>query len=611
MPSRVWLRVAVGALLAWRLGADLLPALPEIRNDFANYYVPARIVRAGGPLERAYEMEWFQNEIRRAGIDRLGGFASFPPASALLLRPFAGWTPPSAKLAWAALLGAAYLAAYATLRPVAGMRGDWLALVFLLAGASLTNALLFGQPYTVLLLLLALSLRALLAGRPFLAGALLAPVFVLKLYGAAFLLHFLWTRRWRAAAGFAVGAAVLGAASVAILGPAVHVQYVREQLPSLVRGDYVDSYSPAWQTLGSVARRLFQGEPELNPHPVLEAPALGRALGRGLGVLVLLLSALTRPSGPRGLPRAWAALTAGSLAASPVLASYHFVLLVLPVALLVGDAELRPWLRASLAGLLAFATSPYVFSLAHRAHGWGNLAAAPRLLASLAVLGVALWLLGRARPVWLAPAAALVAGLAALPGEEAPGWARVPGTRGPVAAPAACEGTLAWVAVEGERLVVRAADGRRWEGPGDTFGPRCDGGRFTVARSVEAGGTGAPAEAADGDASPAGTAVRIDARAGELLEQGPAGGRVLARGRILHPRLSPDGGWVAYQSWRAGRGWDVLALERATGRVVPVAGSAANEQQPSWMPDGRALVFVSDYRRGLGYGALYRVGFAP
>ena len=104
------------------------------------------------------------------------------------------------------LLAAAYVGAFVALRPIVGLRGALLALVFLLPEPrSPTRSLRPALP--LFLLLLALSLRALMAGRTFLAGALLAPVFALKLYGAAFLLHFLWTRRCRAAAGFVVGAA--------------------------------------------------------------------------------------------------------------------------------------------------------------------------------------------------------------------------------------------------------------------------------------------------------------------------------------------------------------------------------------------------------------------
>ena len=85
-------------------------------------------------------------------------------------------------------------------------------------------------------------------------------------------------------------------------GPALHVQYLREQLPSLVRGEYVDAYSSAWQTIGSLARRMFQAEPELNPYPVLDAPALARSLGAGLAHSSCCSRPSPRPKG-RAAPR--------------------------------------------------------------------------------------------------------------------------------------------------------------------------------------------------------------------------------------------------------------------------------------------------------------------
>ena len=75
------LRVLVLALLAVHLALSVAPALGTISNDFANYYVPARLVAAGAPVDRLYERNWLQNEIRRAGIDRLGLFVPNPPAS--------------------------------------------------------------------------------------------------------------------------------------------------------------------------------------------------------------------------------------------------------------------------------------------------------------------------------------------------------------------------------------------------------------------------------------------------------------------------------------------------------------------------------------------------
>jgi Tol biopolymer transport system component len=87
---------------------------------------------------------------------------------------------------------------------------------------------------------------------------------------------------------------------------------------------------------------------------------------------------------------------------------------------------------------------------------------------------------------------------------------------------------------------------------------------------------------------------------------------VLARGALRRPRLSPDARWVAFQAWQAAsRSWDVLALERESGRLVVVASGPSNEVEPAWAPDGDRLFFASDRRRGLGFTALYSTAFRP
>jgi Tol biopolymer transport system component len=108
--------------------------------------------------------------------------------------------------------------------------------------------------------------------------------------------------------------------------------------------------------------------------------------------------------------------------------------------------------------------------------------------------------------------------------------------------------------------------------------------------------------------------VQVDRAAAVLIEREDAGGapRVLAHGLLRRPRLSPDARWVAFQAWQAAsRSWDVLALERASGRVVVVASGPSNEVEPAWAPDGASLAFASDRRRGLGFTALYSAPFRP
>jgi hypothetical protein len=612
-------RALAFVLLAAHAAFSLWPAMTTIGNDFANYYVPARLLAARVPLDGLYQRDWLQNEIRRAGIDRLGSFAPNPPANAALLAPLAALTPPAAKAAWSALLALALLGSFSVLARVCPTAPGWLlALAFLLQSASLANALIFGPPYALLLLLSCASLWALTRGRPLLAGALLAPAAALKLYTLPFALAFALARRWLALLGLLAGLAVLVGASVAVLGWPVHGTYLREVLPPSLAGELMDPYAPSLQSVASVAHRMFQYEPELNPEPLADLPGLARAATRGSGVALMLLGALAwrRADDPGRTRRAWAALTLGSLAASPFTGTYHFLLLALPAGLLLDDAHARgAVLRTALVlGLAAFATSWLPLWLGRTVMSDGPLAA-PRLAALVALLAMSLRGLLTPRRVAIAVGGGVAAGALAWSAVPEPPWKRVESARGYVQAePVACGGVLAWVVVDGERLVIRDSAGGRFEAAGDAFSPRCDAGRLRFEVSSPPGGRDDPTARAEMDRSPDGrTVVVADAAVGAIIERtrGEAP-RVLARGRLRRPRLSPDGRWVAYQAWEAdSRSWDVLAVERAGGRVVRITSDPGNEVEPSWLPGGDRLVFASDRRRGLGFTALYTVAFAP
>ncbi len=595
------------ALAAGHACLSLWPALFEVRNDFANYYVPARMVVEGRPRARLYERDFFQAEARRAGLAPLGSFVPQPPANALLLVPVARLPPKSAKAAWTLLLALAYAACLPVLRNATGLPWSIVALVLLLPTSSLGNALAYGQPYPLLLLSLSLSLLLLDRGRGFLSGALLAPVLLLKLYAVPHVLFLALGRRWRALLGLAAGLALTIAVSVAALGGELHASYLAEVLPWSLSGEIQDPYSPLWGSFGSLARRLFQAEPDLNPRPALDVPALAAPLARAASALVVLLALAPRggADGAAALRRQWAALTIAALLASPLTQSYHFVLLALPVALLVAEPGSRGR-RLLLLTLLAFLTSPLPHYFVPFAHGWGNLLAYPRLpaLGLLLALALAGWLT-RARALACASLACAMA-LATPAAAADPPWQRIAAARGYLAAePVACEGGIAWLEIERDRYVVRRDDGRVLRADGDLVSPRCTAGRLS-ARHLGAPPAGSERFDDDRDRDERGI-VSVDASGGALFVSDGSGAlRPLASGRFRRPRLSPDGRLVAAQSWEDGS-WDIRVIERDGGASRRVTSQPSNEVEPSFSADGGWLLFASDWRRGLGSTAIYRI----
>ncbi|MBN2192682.1 MAG: PD40 domain-containing protein [Polyangiaceae bacterium] len=64
--------------------------------------------------------------------------------------------------------------------------------------------------------------------------------------------------------------------------------------------------------------------------------------------------------------------------------------------------------------------------------------------------------------------------------------------------------------------------------------------------------------------------------------------------QVFTPRFSPDGRHVAYSVWTEGGYRDIRVVEVGTGRFFELFHDRAAEQQPTWTPDGRMLLFASD-----------------
>jgi len=106
----------------------------------------------------------------------------------------------------------------------------------------------------------------------------------------------------------------------------------------------------------------------------------------------------------------------------------------------------------------------------------------------------------------------------------------------------------------------------------------------------------------------------VNTIAGISLRGSPESGRTLASGHDFYssPRLSPDGKRLAYLAWDHPRmPWMgttlytvTLAEDGTPGEPVAIAGGERESIfQPEWVPDGSALIFISDRT---GWWNLYR-----
>jgi len=340
------------ALAAIGLGVFQIPVLlgaaaDPSQSDFGNYFTSAFVLARGGDLGPLYDRDAFAVSMSGAGLKVLGSFIPHPPANALWLLPLAWLSPAEAKAAWTLVLLACLGATVWLTRRLLPRADGWLAAVIVTAPVlAIRNNLAFGQPYLVLSALLAAGTLALMSGLPFVGGLLLGLGVSFKPYALCLGLLFLHRDRLRSLAGFAFGAAAPSLVVLGLNGASGFEVFATQVLPWMARGDIQDPFSPVWGSVGALANRLFRFEADLNPAPWIVAPAVARFIGAAIPAGLLALGVVwgRRAMREGRVLDAVGACVAFALAASPFAASYHLVLLVVPVAAVASRLQGTPLL---------------------------------------------------------------------------------------------------------------------------------------------------------------------------------------------------------------------------------------------------------------------------
>jgi hypothetical protein len=355
-----WTGTVVIALLAlFALTYGVLPALTAVDSDFPNYYTSARMLLEKKDLSRLYDDDAFQGEIHGYGIGMQGKFSPFPPITALMMVPVA-WLPPlDALRVWTGFNIFLFFGCVALLVSAFGGSVRWNAFLLLASGLALANNFRLGQAYLLLLFLVLAACTAYGRGSYVLAGILLGVGAAVKYFPLIFLPLHLARGEWKIAGTLTATVAVLYGAGVLILGMPLHAEFLSRVLPHHLAGEIQDPFSPTFQSFDSLFRRLFIYDPALNPSPLVASPriytlALGGVL---LAVVALTACACRAIAGSREREKfglQLAIVTLAGLLILPASATYHFLLLLIPVAVFL-SRDVKAWGRVEFTLVGAYA----------------------------------------------------------------------------------------------------------------------------------------------------------------------------------------------------------------------------------------------------------------
>ncbi len=318
----------------------------KIGTDFPGYLTAAKIVADGGAVARLYDNTWFQQQMRRyqTGEPSEGKFAPFPPPTALLLVPLAGLAPLDALRVLTGISVLCLVGSIVLLTRILAWRWVETAAFVLLSGYAVLNGLRFGQPYILVATSCILGYYAYVKKWPLTAGicfGLFAPI---KYFPLIFLIYFACRKQWRVLFGGLIAILALTSLSIAVLGLRIHEEFLASVLGNHLIGrlSMQDPFSASFQSFDSLFRRLFIFDPALNPQPLAALPLLdliavplvkAALFGAAGATLVRLVSWETAAAADAASLGILGILT---LLIAPATATYHFVLLWLPVGLLAG-----------------------------------------------------------------------------------------------------------------------------------------------------------------------------------------------------------------------------------------------------------------------------------
>ena len=383
----------LAAYLVWR---GIVPALTRVDTDFPNYYTAAKLTCQGADVAQFYDDSWFAQQIRAQGIDVDGKFSPFPPLTVVLMMPLAGLPPLAALQVWTCLNLLLLAAIYLVLRKSVSAPPLVIAGIILGSGTGLANNFRFGQWYVMLLFIVACGYYYWQKGSPVIAGIWFGIGAAFKYFPLLFLFLFALRREWKGAAACLGTFIALNLAGAAFLGMQAYVTFFRSAFWPHITANMQNPFSAAFQSWESLFRRLFIADSTLNPQVFIDWPQ-GFLLGTALVVGIVIIFAIRTIIHIRSttyeetLALQFIILSLMGLALLPASATYHFVLLVLPVILLYGLRRLMsgPLFYGIFGLYFCLGFIPYRYFIGFDGLGALSILAYPRLALMTAIFAAA------------------------------------------------------------------------------------------------------------------------------------------------------------------------------------------------------------------------------
>jgi hypothetical protein len=370
---------ALAAIVSAFLIRTVVPSAGTLTHGFLAYYAAGQAIKDGEPGARLYDEQWFSARVAALSGGRVYDiYFVNTPVLAVSWLPLAYLPVESARRLWLGLSTLALALSIAILASQFGWSRQLPGIAALTALFTLPTPVReqfnLGQMYAILLLLHMTGWQAYARRKDAVTGIVLGLAMALKLSGWPIGVLLIARRRWKALTWSIVTGAVAAVMSLPWVGIDSWRTLLLVTIPEAVQSPF--AALPAYQDTTGFWQHLLRYDAHWNPNPIVDAPALAGVLTMATTVAACVALVLR----PRPAHVSFAAAVALIELLSPFAEQFHYLLLMLPVAVLWQQTWL---LRSAGALCTAFVASlliacPIDYQLSQS--GWAVLLNYPRLL---------------------------------------------------------------------------------------------------------------------------------------------------------------------------------------------------------------------------------------
>ncbi len=359
-------RIFLLLLVLVQILKGIYPAVTDVRSDFPNYYVSSKLLLEGKDLSGLYSNPTFNDLIHSYGIDQKGKFAPFPPPTAFIMLPVAGFQPITAKRIWTCINILLFYGVIVLFSRISKLNLQQSASLVLLSGVALFNNFYLGQVYLLVLFMWMLSWLQ-TEKRSWLSGLLLASGIAIKYFPVVTLPALLIRKNLKTIVATVISLVGISLLSIIIIGIKPCNDFINAVLFDHLNGklEGQNPYAFAFQSWNSLALNVFSKDEIINPNPVIAwtngVVILKSFVFVGL-ISILIYTFYKLKNHPDLAAYSVVFLSLFALAFSPASASYHLLLILFPVALLIGlHRDNERFIAFLICSLFVFGFSGIVF----------------------------------------------------------------------------------------------------------------------------------------------------------------------------------------------------------------------------------------------------------